>query len=128
MNVTNFLAAYNEPRNGANQFFRHPLMRVFTYSDGVQAVAESGMYWLVDLAAFELTMKLSVENETLGVITLKVKDSEGSVVMTGSGDRRLFRRKLDYTDAPDGEWTFYLAYEQHAPDEYRYAMILPTEY
>ena len=109
MNVTNFLAAYNESRNGVNQFFRHPLMRVFTYSDGVQAVAESGMYWLVDLAAFELSMKLATKRETLGVITLKVKDSEGTITMT------------------DGEWMFYLA-DESDHEQSRFVMILPSEY
>lgn len=124
MNIEAFLTAYNDrSRNGANKFFRHPLQPSLIYSDGMQEVAEAGFYWLVDLAAFEFALKLATQQEYLGVITFTVEGGSGEIVMTGAADRVLLRKPIEFTDAPDGVWKFFLG-----NDGDHFTLILPTEY
>jgi hypothetical protein len=123
MNTEQFINAYNESRNGANYFLRHGLVRKFQFSDGVRQCAEAGCYWLLDIFATESAMVLRKKQENFGVLTVKVKESKATMTMTGSGDVRLWRKVIDYTDMPEGNWVFYLSDEGE-----RFALILPKEY
>ena len=123
MNVEQFTKAYSESRNGANQFYRHSLNRNFVYSDGVQECAEAGCYWLVDIAATEIPAVLRKKGETLGTFVAEVKKGVARLTCTGSGDVKLWGRKIDYTDLPEGRWVFFIG-----EDSSRYTMILRSEY
>ena len=123
MNVEQFVTAYNFSRNGANQLFRHPLSKRLVFSDGMAEVAEAGLFWFIDLVAFELLPKLFNSGETLVVLKLTVKGGSAKVIGTGSGDRKVLTRKIDFTDCPDGEWNFYVGVEDD-----HCVLILPTEY
>ena len=123
MNIEKFLEVYNESRNGANQFYRHFFVASFHYSDGVKDCAETGLYWLIDILATEAPAQMRKANETLATVTLIVKNSKAKLVLSGSGDVVFWKRSIDYTDMPDGTWTFMLADE-----DVRRALILVSEY
>lgn len=124
MKSEDFINAYNESRNGANQFFRHSLVRRFAYSDGVQQCAVAGMYWAIDIFATELPAILKAHDEHMGCVTIKVKHTKATMVMTGSGDVQRWMRKIDYTDMPDGEWLFFVTNDGDGV----FRCILPSEY
>lgn len=119
-----FVKAYNESRNGANQFFRHSLVRRFVYSDGVQQCANAGTYWVLDIWATELPAILIAHDEWMGCVTIKVLGGKALMVMTGAGDATLWTRKIDYTDMPDGDWLFFVTNDGDGV----FRCILPSEY
>ena len=123
MNTEKFIQTYNESRNGANEFYQHPLVRKFAYSDGVRDCAECGIYWLIDIAATELPNILTEHREYLGVLTASVKGSVANLRMTGSCDLVLWNRTIDWTDMPDGDWVFFIS-----DDGDHFTCILPSEY
>lgn len=123
MNLEKLSAIYNEGRNGANGFIRHPLVHSFTVSNGVEECADCGIWWLIDIAATEIPAVLRKEKENLGVFKADVYGSVAKLSCDGSGDRRLWRRTVDWTDMPEGTWTFYIADEAS-----HFVMILPSEY
>lgn len=123
MNVEAFKAAYHESRNGANQFFRHGLVRSFVFSDGVNECAQAGCMWLVDIAATEVPKVLNEKDESLGCLVANVRGGGAVLRLTGSGDVVLWTKRVPYTDMPDGDWTFYIADESD-----KRVMILPSEY
>ena len=126
MNIDKFKAAYNESRNGANGFYNHALNKLFMYSDGVQECAEAGCYWFLDILATELPAAFKEhQGEYLCVVTLHVKDSKATIQgMFSDDDQAPYKRIIDYTDMPDGDWNFYVQYEPGNG----LVMILPTEY
>ena len=111
MNTQAFIAAYRESRNGANHFVRHPLVRSFIYSDGVQQCAEAGGYWLLDILATELPQQFKLHPDGyLCIVKVTVRDQSATIVGEfQDGDPDPYRRKVDYTDLPEGEWMFYLS-------------------
>ena len=123
MNNTEFLTAYNEPRNGANGFYRHPLVPKFHYSDGVRDCAQAGLYWLLDILATEGVQKIRKADVSLATVTLTVKGDKATLVLSGSGDVVFWTRKITYTDAPEGVWSFLIGDEGE-----RISMILVSEY
>ena len=118
-----FKKIYEESRNGANHFIRHPLVRSFAISDGMHDAAETGIWWLVDIAATELPAVLKKSGQYMGVLICKVKKGKATLTMTGAGDVKLWSRRVDYTDMPDGTWNFFVTSEEGGD-----RMILPTEY
>lgn len=125
MDNTKFLQIYGERRNGVNDFIRHPLVRSFAVSDGIHDLAETGIWWLIDIAATELPAVLRKSGQYMGVLTATVADSKAKLQMTGSADVVLWSRKIGYTDMPNGEWTFFVTVEE---DDRSSRMILSTEY
>ena len=128
MNTEAFHKAYFESRNGANFFVRHPLCRNVAYSDGVKEIGESGTWWLIDILASEMPAKFK-ENKALSnlcVITVKVKASKAAI--TGEWDDGVvgWKRDIDWTDLPDGNFNLYMADDQDGPTPYR--IILPSEW
>ena len=123
MDLDKFQTIYDESRNGANEFYQHPLIRSFVITDGVRDCAECGIWWLIDIAATELPVVMRKKDETLGVLTFIARDGKADLMLSGSGDVELWRRHIDFTDMPDGAWTFYIG-----DDGPRYTMILPSEY
>lgn len=127
MDTEKFLKAYSEPRNGCNGFIRHGLVRRFAFSDGVQDCAEAGAYWILDIAATELPAVIRSSGESLATFTVKVKGGKAEMTLEGSGDVPLpWKRNIDYTDMPEGEWVFLIADEAEGDTPFR--MILISEY
>lgn len=124
MDTSTFMNAYHESRNGANHFVRHWANRNFQFSDGVEQCAEAGCMWLIDIIATECANKLRASGEVMGIIYIDVADSKALIEMSIQDDAPMaFSRHIDFTDMPDGKWTFYLVDEMA-----RFALILPSEY
>lgn len=124
MDEAKFKAAYNESRNGANYFVRHPLVRSFQYSDGVQECAEAGCYWLLDIIATECPKPLRRSEAGVSTVYVRVKDSKAKLSLEIGGQRPvLWDREITWTDMPEGEWQFELVDEGE-----RFAFILITEH
>lgn len=123
MNTEKFTQIYNEFRNGANRLTRHPLVRKFVMSDGVIDCANTGIWWLMDIAATELPAVLTEHREYLGVLTASVKEGKATLTMTGSSDVQLWTREIDWTDMPDGDWVFFIG-----DDGDHFTCTLPSEY
>lgn len=127
MNTEKFLSVYNESRNGANGFFRHPLCSNFAYSDGVQECAEAGCYWLLDILATELPRVMRGARENLVTVTVTVKKGKAKITASGSGDVLLpWKKSISWTDLPEGKWVFLLADEQAGSTPFK--IILVSEY
>ena len=101
---------------GTELWHRHGLARSVTYTDGVKYFADNaggGAYWFLDILATELPVHLKREG-FLG-ITMEVIHSEGK--STGSANltaddgngKIVWSRKIGFTDAPAGTWTFFMA-------------------
>ena len=122
MNTEAFARIYNESRNGANHMVRHPLCRQLIYSDGVQELAETGCYWLLDIIGTEV-VKAMRGADSLG-IKVKVANSEADLSLSLSDDAPpAWKHHLNFTDMPEGEWTFYINNEGGT-----FPLILPNEY
>lgn len=122
MDTQAFTQAYSESRNGANQFYRHPLALggKFIYSDGVQECAEAGCYWLLDILATELKVPVA----EMAVVEVKAKDGKASITATLSDDSPpILKKRIDLTDMPDGEWSLYVSNDGDGR-----VCILPSEY
>ena len=127
MNTEAFTRAYNESRNGANQFFRHPLARLFLYSDGVKECADAGCYWLLDILATELprAFRSRPQFTDMCIVAVTVKDESAKIVGEfEDDDAKPYRRTVDYTDMPAGEWLFYVSNDGDG----HLRCILPKEY
>lgn len=78
------------------------------HTDGVQYFAnEAGAFWFLDIVATEI-YPLS-KKEPFIVITLKANDGKATITADDGNDKRVFQKKISYTDCPDGEYRFYLA-------------------
>lgn len=127
MNTQQFIDAYNESRNGVNHFCRNPLYPKFLYSDGVQQCAEAGCYWLLDILGTELPAEFKKDPYNyFCIVTVTVKDGKAEILGEFEDDDPApYRRDIDYTDMPEGEWKFFVNYDG---PEYGWRCILPTEY
>lgn len=121
MNTEAFIAAYNESRNGCDYFVRHPLVRTFQYTDGVQSCAEAGCYWLLDILATEVPAILRIGDMT--IVYVAARGGKANIRAELTDGVIAWSRKIDTTDLPNGEWIFYITREDD-----RVAMILPTEH
>ena len=125
MNNEAFLKAYQESRNGTSFFVRHPLVRNFIFSDGMQECAEAGCYWLLDILATEIRpANFQTKDSTLAIAVLTVANSKAELVIEFTdGDEQPFKKSISYTDMPTGKWPFYLALEEGL-----IKCFLPSEY
>ncbi len=124
MNTEAFTQAYNQSRNGANFFVRHPLARSFQFSDGVQECAEAGCYWLLDIAATEIPAVLRRHQEPMGILYVRVSDDQAKLSLELEDDvPSAWAKTIPWTDLPEGEWVFEIVDEGE-----RVAMILITEH
>lgn len=114
MDTEKFLAAYNASRNGCNERYRHPLVRRFVYSDGVKDCAEAGCYWLLDIIATEVMdifKKQTVSMGFIGFVRVDVADSKATIFLDRDENEQVWSRAVDYTDMPDGRYTFMITDE-----------------
>lgn len=124
MDEAKFKAAYNDSRNGVNQFFRHPMLPLMEYSDGVKECAEAGCYWLLDVIASECLTPARAHNKSPYLFTMVVKDSAVLMSLTWSDSAPpIWQKRINWTDLPMGEWTFELVDEGT-----RFALTLLSEH
>lgn len=126
MNTEKFKQVYTESRNGCNEFIRHPLVRSFAVSDGVRDLADTGVWWLLDIAATEIPAVLTGRGGYQGTFKAVVKDGRALLNFSVDDDDRSWEKRIDWTDLPDGEWQFLIANEGYGDSPFR--MILITEY
>lgn len=123
-------AIFDESRNGCNQYIRHPLARKLIYSDGIKEVADAaGAYWFLDIVGTEIAPKLlkrfedDLGNASCEVI-LTVADDKAEIEVIG-----WYKRKIEMTDFPEGQWSFELAVDGLLdPGKLVAVLILPTEH
>jgi len=127
MDTQKFLDSYSAFRNGTDAFHFIRLYPKLNYSDGVQECAEAGCYWLLDIIGTEGILAYKAHADTLdsmGFITVLVRDEAAEIRLVRDSDEpALWSRHIEYTDLPDGEWTFYMTSEDGV-----YKLFLPTEY
>lgn len=94
---------------GSEQWYRHPLNRSVTYTDGAKAFAdEAGAYWLFDIFATEL-FTLTRQHEII-FITCDVKNGKAELYAKRDADQpNLWQRSIAFTDCPEGSWPFWMA-------------------
>ncbi len=98
---------------GSETFFRHPFNRQAVYTEGVKCFAENaggGAYWLLDILCTEPA--ILKEARDFASITLTVADGTAILAVTDGGKdgnepSTIFRRKIDFTDCPEGTWRFF---------------------
>lgn len=79
------------------------------HTDGVQYFAENagnGAFWFLDIVATEIYPIL--KREPFIGITLFASDGKAKIVATDGNDKLVFKKNIDYTDCPDGNYHFYL--------------------
>lgn len=104
---------------GTTNWYTSPLYPWMKYTDGIKFVAETvGAYWLLTILGTEL-QELNESEPFLHIILYVEEDGAEIVAGDGNGEFDLYRRKIDVTDFPVGEWTFYLI---------NGVLILPSEY
>jgi hypothetical protein len=110
---------------GTEHYYRHPLARRVVYTDGVRYFAEAaGAYWLIDILATELP-KLAAKHRILFVHCV-VKDGNARLYANeDSGKPNLWERAIDFTDCPEGDWSFYMA---DGGDADNVVILLSSEY
>jgi len=110
---------------GTEHYYRHPLNRHVTYSDGAKQFAEvAGAYWLLDILATELP---DIVNEhEIVFITANVADS-GAILEArrDKGEPALWSKHITLTDLPDGEWSIWMG---TGGPEGTQVIFLPSEY
>ena len=126
MNTDKFITAYYEIRNGTDRFHRNPFYPKFVYSDGVAECAQAGCYWLLDILGTELPIQFKRRQPWEGMCFVYVNVKNESATILGEwqdDDPSPWRRKVNYTDMPDGVWVFYVSdMGDHL------SCILPSEY
>ncbi len=93
---------------GTEHYFPHAISRM-KYTDGVQFFAENaggGAYWFLDIVGTEL-MEIHATEPFVSIKLLAI-NSQADIAATDGNDTQLFHRHIEFTDCPDGEWTFYL--------------------
>lgn len=93
---------------GTEHYYRHALGRMM-YTDGVKLFAENaggGAYWLLDIVGTEL-MQIH-ELEQFISIKLNAQDNKVDISAKDGNYTSLYKRHIEFTDCPDGEWEFYL--------------------
>ena len=104
---------------GTEYYYRHVLSRM-KYTDGVKFFAENaggGAYWFLDIVGTEV-MEIKKSRPFIS-IKLIAKNSKADITATDGNDNALWNRAIEFTDCPDGEWSFYLIDE---------IMLLTREY
>ena len=103
---------------GTENWHRHGINRQMLLTDGVKYFAETaGCYWFLDIVATEV-MRFHPMKPFL-VIDLDVEDGKADISVSDGNDLGLWHRHIHFTDAPQGQWRFYLADN---------VLLLPGEY
>ena len=92
---------------GTEDYYRS-INRNVTYTDGVKYFADkAGAHWLIDIIATELAAH--AYREEFLHIKMDVKGSKAEIAADDGNGKVLWKRSIDWTDCPEGEWRFYMA-------------------
>lgn len=110
---------------GTENYYRHSLARTVVYTDGVKYFADTaGAYWFLDILATEV-YDFVRKGEEFVAVTMKVSDGKAVIVADDGNGKDLWKRKIGFTDCPEGEWKFY--FSLWGPDGTS-VIMLPSEY
>ena len=117
-----FTLTYDDLRQftGTTIWYKHPMVRTVTYTEGVQYMAErAGAYWLIDEIAFS-QLDVTFAKETFQLWKLTVDDTQSACLTCDDGDGNLISEKIiEYTDFPLPEIKLYFTNN---------VILLPSEY
>ena len=94
---------------GTEKWYRHWINRRMLFTDGVKFFAENaggGAFWFLDVIATEI-FRLQAKEPFL-VVVLDVEDNHAEITADDGDGNVVYTRRIDYTDAPEGAWRFYL--------------------
>ena len=105
---------------GTETWFRHEIFRHFTYTEGVQFLAEeAGAYWLVD-QIFGLQYESEiVKKQCFQFWKLKTENGGGKLICEDGDGNEVFSLTISYTDFPLKEISLYFTDN---------VLLLPSEY
>lgn len=95
--------------SGGDEFYRHALNRRMLYTQGMRYFAENagnGAYWFMDIVATEL-MEIHQREEFMSIHLLS-KEGTACIVADDGNGNEVYRRNIEYTDCPEGDWNFFL--------------------
>lgn len=100
---------------GTCRYYFHPFNRSIHYTDGAKFFFENagnGAYWLLDILITQPEILKALSREGFLCVTLTVTKDATAVLDvandSGPGATVYYRRELDYTDCPAGEWRLYM--------------------
>lgn len=111
---------------GTEHYYFNPINRSIHYTDGVKFFFENagnGAYWLLDILITQPEILNALKQEGFLHVTLTVTPASTAVLMVANGSGEYatvyYRREIEYTDCPAGEWRLYLIDN---------VILLPSEY
>lgn len=103
---------------GTENWYRHPLVRTVTYTDGVKYFADTAhAWWFVDDSIIEYAPLM--REQGFLTITLVVDQTVAVITVDDGNSRILDSKHIDYTDCPAGQYKFYFTDN---------VFLLPSEY
>jgi hypothetical protein len=103
---------------GTENWYKHRLNPLMTHTDGIKFFADKAeCYWLLDIIVTEFFPLLV--NEPFLVIAVYVENAKCRIVVTDGNYIEIKSKYIDFTDLPEGKWTFYLTDN---------VLLLPSEY
>lgn len=106
---------------GSDNWYRHPLNRKVTFTDGAKHVADAGgAYWLLDEIALIQPHDKAVAAEEFQVWKLTVcADQTATLACEDGNGNAVFSKEIEFTDFLLDEITLYFANNViHLPSEY----------
>lgn len=105
---------------GTAHWFRYPLNRNITFTDGAAYFAENaGAYWLFDIVVTQPEI-IRTMRDGFAVIKLQVHPDSKAILICEDGNlNTTYTRAIDFTDCPVGLWTLWFV---------DYVILLPSEY
>jgi len=114
-------ARLSEFQHGERRF-RHPLNPSFQYTEGIKAMVETARAsWLLDTVAEEIA-PLCVEHwnqygDAQHFLQVEVQDHSAKIkVLRDTGQPALWFDYIEFTDFPEGSWSFELLIDCEAAD------------
>lgn len=105
---------------GSEEWYRHPLNRSVTYTQGAQYVADNaGAYWLLDEIALAQIGLSVVRAQPFQVWKLDVKGSRATLSCEDGNHANIFTKEITFTDFPEPGITLWFTDN---------VILLPSEY
>jgi hypothetical protein len=105
---------------GTTKWYRHPVNRQVTFTEGVKYVADTaGAYWLLDEIAIPQPYKKALRAEEFQVWKLAVSGSQAALTCDDGNGRVVYRKKIPFTDFPAEGITLWFTGN---------VILLPSEY
>lgn len=106
---------------GTENWYKHPLVRDVTYTDGVKFFCtnggDNGAYWLLDFILLNFRQVYNLYDFV--VFKIAVKNEEAKIIAFDGNGNKLKARNVNYTDLQHGTWEFWLKDN---------VLFLPSEY